>query len=476
MTRKIIKNFDSKPFVPLLASGIAILHFVLVGFLCTEKSFLVSGARLRREENPENEEARFLKEIIRADFRTRPRGVNITDGEDDPTRVKVKMIIRSISDLDDHKMEFKVQVTLRCFWQDERLQFSNQSGNLPYVTLITPSNVWVPDLFFRNEKEGEFHNILLPNTYLRIYPDGNVIYSTRISVTLICPMNFRRFPFDVQKCQLPLASFSLTSRNLVLSWKNGEPLQITNVLLLKVFILQNVKTRVFVTETDTGNYSCLDVDLIFKREYANYQITVYLPCSMLVILSWITFLFDGKSFGAKVTLGITVLITLAIMTFAVNQTLPQVSYTRAIDVWTGVCLTFVFGVLLEIALISYFLSLERNNESKNKVSEEEEEAGDNAIKSQDRNQSENFPLEEDRKTEKNKGRSSSNKFLAFILTKFPLKWSSRIDFISRIVFPVFFLIFVIAYFSTYRNASTDNLYYPIHSSVKEKGYTYSVEA
>jgi hypothetical protein len=39
--------------------------------------------------------------------------------------------------------------------------------------------VWMPDTFFRNEKEGRFHNILVPNVYIRIFPEGNVLYSIR---------------------------------------------------------------------------------------------------------------------------------------------------------------------------------------------------------------------------------------------------------------------------------------------------------
>ena len=33
--------------------------------------------------------------------------------------------------------------------------------------------------------------------------------------------------------------------------------------------------------------------------------------------------------------------------------LPSCFFSQAIDVWTGVCLTFVFGALLEFALVNY---------------------------------------------------------------------------------------------------------------------------
>ena len=37
----------------------------------------------------------------------------------------------------------------------------------------------MPDTFFRNEKIARFHKILAPNLYIRVFPDGDVLYSIR---------------------------------------------------------------------------------------------------------------------------------------------------------------------------------------------------------------------------------------------------------------------------------------------------------
>lgn len=52
-------------------------------------------------------------------------------------------------------------------------------GKMKYLTLTDPEKVWMPDLFFSNEREGHFHNIIVPNVYVRIFPNGKVLYSIR---------------------------------------------------------------------------------------------------------------------------------------------------------------------------------------------------------------------------------------------------------------------------------------------------------
>ena len=57
--------------------------------------------------------------------------------------------------------------------------FLSVLGRLKYLTLTDPTKVWMPDTFFRNEKEARKHEIIVPNVYVRIFPDGEILYSIR---------------------------------------------------------------------------------------------------------------------------------------------------------------------------------------------------------------------------------------------------------------------------------------------------------
>ncbi|XP_029677035.1 glutamate-gated chloride channel isoform X3 [Formica exsecta] len=414
--------------------------------------------------NFREKEKQVLDNILgpgRYDARIRPSGENGTDG---PTIVNVNIFLRSISKIDDYNMEYSVQLTFREQWLDERLRFNDFGGKLKYLTLTEASRVWMPDLFFSNEKEGHFHNIIMPNVYIRIFPHGSVLYSIRISLTLSCPMNLKLYPLDRQICSLRMASYGWTTNDLVFLWKEGDPVQVVKNLHLPRFTLEKFLTDYCNSKTNTGEYSCLKVDLLFKREFSYYLIQIYIPCCMLVIVSWVSFWLDQSAVPARVSLGVTTLLTMATQTSGINASLPPVSYTKAIDVWTGVCLTFVFGALLEFALVNYasrsdmhsdnikkqFPPSEMEHSSSIDPSSEllEPDGSANfAMKPLVRHPEDSMSMDKLRQCEIHMQPRKKNCCRSW-LSKFPTR-SKRIDVISRIFFPIVFAFFNLAYWSTY---------------------------
>ncbi|WKY09157.1 hypothetical protein Q1695_001931 [Nippostrongylus brasiliensis] len=294
------------------------------------------------------------------DWRVRPPGINLTaKGSHGPVVVNVNMLIRSISKIDDVNMEYSVQLTFRESWVDGRLAYGLPGDNKPdFLILTAGQQIWMPDSFFQNEKQAQKHMIDKPNVLIRVHKDGQILYSVRISLVLSCPMHLQYYPMDVQTCLIDLASYAYTDNDIEYRWKETDPVQLKDGLnsSLPSFQLNNVSTTYCTSKTNTGTYSCLRTVLELRRQFSYYLLQLYIPSTMLVIVSWVSFWLDRTAVPARVTLGVTTLLTMTTQASGINAKLPPVSYTKAIDVWIGACLTFIFGALLEFAWVTYISS------------------------------------------------------------------------------------------------------------------------
>ncbi len=71
-------------------------------------------------------------------------------------------------------------VLLEETWNDPRLAYGNFSS-LPVISsgMGVAERIWVPDLFFANEKRASFHAVTVHNRLIRIYPNGDIFYSMK---------------------------------------------------------------------------------------------------------------------------------------------------------------------------------------------------------------------------------------------------------------------------------------------------------
>ncbi|XP_037546387.1 glycine receptor subunit alpha-3 [Nematolebias whitei] len=291
-----------------------------------------------------------------------------------PVNVSCNIFINSFGSIAETTMDYRVNIFLRQQWNDPRLAYAEYPDDSLDLDPSMLDSIWKPDLFFANEKGAHFHEVTTDNKLLRIFKNGNVLYSIRLTLTLSCPMDLKNFPMDAQTCIMQLESFGYTMNDLIFEWQENGPVQVAEGLTLPQFILKDESDLRYCTKHyNTGKFTCIEVRFHLERQMGYYLIQMYIPSLLIVILSWVSFWINMDAAPARVALGITTVLTMTTQSSGSRTSLPKVSYVKAIDIWMAVCLLFVFSALLEYAAVNFvsrqhkeLLRFRRQHKNKNK--------------------------------------------------------------------------------------------------------------
>ena len=95
-----------------------------------------------------------------------------------------------------------------------------------------------------------------------------------------------------------------------------------------------------------GNYSRLSCEIQFVRSMGYYLIQIYIPSSLIVVISWVSFWLNRGATPARVTLGVTTVLTMTSLTSSTHSQLPKISYMKSIDIYLSFCFIMVFASLI----------------------------------------------------------------------------------------------------------------------------------
>ncbi|CAG2106512.1 unnamed protein product, partial [Medioppia subpectinata] len=274
------------------------------------------------------------------DLRIVPRHYNETAKRTQPAIVRTNMYIRGIEYISVDNMAYKIQMTFRQQWNDNRLAFDDMNGQIRYLVLDDSTRLWIPDTFFSNSWSTQSHTDIKPNVLFRIYPNGNVLFSKRITATLSCPMDLKYYPFDTQICSIQMANV-YTTADLVLLWKVGDPVQVTKNLIIKEFKLDKYSTAYCTSKTN----------IQFSRITAKYLVQWFVTTAMLTFISFLSFLIKSNN-SSRIKFLVTILLMLYTHIIVINMwSDAKVPYFIAKDWWFMWCANFTLAAIIEFAIV-----------------------------------------------------------------------------------------------------------------------------
>ncbi|XP_029096479.1 gamma-aminobutyric acid receptor subunit alpha-3 isoform X2 [Monodon monoceros] len=339
------------------------------------------------------------------------------------TEVKTDIYVTSFGPVSDTDMEYTIDVFFRQTWHDERLKFDGPMKILPLNNLLA-SKIWTPDTFFHNGKKSVAHNMTTPNKLLRLVDNGTLLYTMRLTIHAECPMHLEDFPMDVHACPLKFGSYAYTTAEVVYSWTLGK----------------NKSVEVAQDGSRLNQYDLL-----------------------------------GHVVGTEIirsSTGVTTVLTMTTLSISARNSLPKVAYATAMDWFIAVCYAFVFSALIEFATVNYFTKRSWAWEGKKVPEALEMKKKTPAVPTKKTSTTFNivgttYPINLAKDTEFStisKGAAPSASSTPTIIASpkttyvqdIPTETKtynsvSKVDKISRIIFPVLFAIFNLVYWATYVN-------------------------
>ncbi|XP_021913497.1 acetylcholine receptor subunit beta-like 1 [Zootermopsis nevadensis] len=216
----------------------------------------------------------------------------------------------------------KSNVWLRLVWNDYQLQWDEADYGGIGVLRLPPDKVWKPDIVLFNNADGNYEVRYKSNVL--IYPNGEVLWVPPAIYQSSCTIDVTYFPFDQQTCIMKFGSWTFNGDQVSLAlynnknfvdlsdyWKSGT----WDIIEVPAYLNEY---PVIPTETDITFY------IVIRRKTLFYTVNLILPTVLISFLCVLVFYLPAEA-GEKVTLGISILLSLVVFLLLVSKILPPTS-------------------------------------------------------------------------------------------------------------------------------------------------------
>ncbi|XP_039235246.1 neuronal acetylcholine receptor subunit alpha-6 isoform X2 [Pipra filicauda] len=242
---------------------------------------------------------------------------------------------------------------LRHIWNDYKLRWDpSQYDGIEFVR-VPADKIWKPDIVLYNNAVGDFQVEVKTKALLRY--DGMITWTPPAIFKSSCPMDITFFPFDHQNCSLKFGSWTYDKAKIDLLiigskvdmndfWENSE-WEIVDASGYKHDIKYNCCEEI---------YTDITYSFYIRRLPMFYTINLIIPCLFISFLTVLVFYLPSDC-GEKVTLCISVLLSLTVFLLVITETIPSTSLVIPL-VGEYLLFTMIF-VTLSIVITVFVLNI-----------------------------------------------------------------------------------------------------------------------
>ncbi|XP_057683231.1 cholinergic receptor, nicotinic, alpha 11 isoform X1 [Corythoichthys intestinalis] len=260
---------------------------------------------------------KLLKSLLK-DYNRMERPVG---NDSNPLTVTFSLSLIQIMDVDEKNQVLTTNMWLRMSWFDHYLQW-NQSEHPGVKNLrFTTDQIWTPDILLYNSADDDFDstfktNVLVNSSGFAEYLPPGIFMST-------CNVDVRWFPFDIQKCVLKFGSWTYDGLLLDLQMNDADISGYMPNGEWDLIGVPGTRNEIFY-DCCKEPYPDVTFNVTIRRRTLYYALNLLIPCMLLSSMTLLIFVLPADS-GEKISLGITVLLSLTVFMLLVAEIMPATS-------------------------------------------------------------------------------------------------------------------------------------------------------
>ncbi|XP_048186590.1 neuronal acetylcholine receptor subunit alpha-6 isoform X1 [Perognathus longimembris pacificus] len=281
------------------------------------------------------------------------RFIRPVENVSDPVTVHFEVAITQLANVDEVNQIMETNLWLRHIWNDYRLRWDPMEYDDIETLRVPADKIWKPDIVLYNNAVGDFQ--VEGRTKALLKYNGMITWTPPAVFKSSCPMDITFFPFDHQNCSLKFGSWTYDKAEIDLLiigskvdmndfWENSE-WEIVDASGYKHDIKYNCCEEI---------YTDITYSFYIRRLPMFYTVNLIIPCLFISFLTVLVFYLPSDC-GEKVTLCISVLLSLTVFLLVITETIPSTSLVIPL-VGEYLLFTMIF-VTLSIVVTVFVLNI-----------------------------------------------------------------------------------------------------------------------